>query len=321
MKAWGRVACVGPLIALALAACSSSSHSTYRIAILRAVPATSNEGHLYDGLARGGVPRGRVRVIGGANPKDAHRTAADAAAAVRQWVKEGVDAIVALSTTGADAARKVAPNVPVLFLSTDPVATGLVRDERHPEGRLTGMAYRVPSDRTLSVVTDAFAGVHHIGCVYPPNDPAAVPTQADLARGAEALGLELTCSTFTGPNDAGDAVRSILSRAVDAVVLVNSPTTTQSLTPIQQAFAGSTTPVIANSPVPFAELLLEPDGTSVDVDLGRQLARVLRGAKITDVPVQDPSHYLLVVNQTIARQHGHVISSRVLQEATSVIGA
>ena len=54
----------------------------------------------------------------------------------------------------------------------------------------------------LAVVTDAYAGVHQLGCVYPPADPAAIPAQADLARGAGALGLVLTCSTFTGTTDA-----------------------------------------------------------------------------------------------------------------------
>lgn len=307
-------------VAAVLPACSSGGSPTYRIAILRALPGSANEAHLFDGLVRGGVPRSRVRVVGGSAPSEAHPDDAGAAAAVREWVKEGAQVIVALSTSGAETAHEVAPNVPVLFISTDPTATGLLRDERHPEGNLTGMAYRVPSDRTLAVVTDAYAGIHHLGCVYPPTDPGAVPAQADLARGAEALGLELTCSTFAGTNDAADAVRSVLARNVDAVVLVNSPTTSRATSALQQGFAGSTVPVIANSPFAFAELILQPDSQSVNVDLGRQLARVLRGAKVADVPVQDPSHFLLIVNQTIARRNGHVIAPRVLQEATQVIG-
>jgi len=78
------------------------------------------------------VPRSRVRVVGGSAPSEAHPDDAGAAAAVREWVKEGAQVIVALSTSGAETAHEVAPNVPVLFISTDPTATGLLRDERHP---------------------------------------------------------------------------------------------------------------------------------------------------------------------------------------------
>jgi putative ABC transport system substrate-binding protein len=303
---------------LALPSCSGGGPRTYRIAILRAVAQAPTEGKIFTGLAIGGVPRNRVKVIGGASPTEAPTTEADAMVAVRRWVKEKVDAIVALSTSSAQAASRAAPGVPILFLSSDPTATGLVADERHPQGKLTGMSYRVPADRTLALLTDAFPSVHRVGCLYPPADPAAVPAQASLARAAENLGLVLTCSTFVGTADAPGAVHALVGHDVEAIVLVNSPTTSRATPAIAAALDGNQLPVVGNTPSDVAELMLAPDATSVYSDLGRQLARVLRGAKIADVPVQDPAHFLLVVNQAIAQRNGHTIPARVLSEATQV---
>src|SRR5207248_3071329 len=81
---------------VSLPGCSSSDRPTYRIAILRAIPSTSSDAALYQGLARGGVARAQVRIVGGSAPTEAHPDAAGAAAAVRQWVKDGAQAIVAL---------------------------------------------------------------------------------------------------------------------------------------------------------------------------------------------------------------------------------
>jgi putative ABC transport system substrate-binding protein len=307
------------LALLALPACSSKAPSDYRIGILRVVPGVAAENSLYAGLAEGGIPRDRVKVIGGKALTEAHPTPLDAAAAVKGWTKSGVDAVVALSTSAAQVAKDAATAVPVLSLSNDPKATGLLRNERHPEGHVTGVTYRVPADRTLALISDAYPGARNIGCLYPPADEAAVPGQANLARAAENLGLTLTCATFTAPADAPDAARSLLDKGVGAVVLVSSPTTSRSVAAIFGALGAAKVPVIANTPTPGAELVLAPDAAALYVDLGRQLARVLRGAKVADVPVQDPGHFLLVVDTVVATRNGHTIPKNVLDEATQVV--
>lgn len=304
---------------VALPACSSGPPKTYRIAILRAVTGASAESKLYDGLSRAGVPRDRIVVIGGKDASEAYVDVASATAAVRRWVRQGVDAIVALSTTSAQVARDNAASVPVLILSNDPSATGLVRNERTPEGHVTGMSYRVPADRTLALITDAYPSVHHVGCLYPPADPAAVPAQRDLVAAAKDLTVSLTCEQFTGTGDAPAAAQRLVGTQVGAIVVVNSPTSSRATPAIVQALASTHVPVLTNTPNPGAELVLSPDASSVYVDLGRQLARVLRGAKVADVPVQDPGRFLLIVNQALATQNGHTIPANVLREATQVI--
>ena len=171
---------VALVVVVAVPACSKDAPATYRIGVLRAVAGIDSEQVLFDGLDAGGIARARVKVVGGADLAEVHATVADAEATVRRWVRDGVDAIVALSTTTAQAAAEAAPHTPVLVLTIDPEAAGLIRSERHPEGHLTGVTYRVPPDRILALVSDAYPTARHVGCVYPPADPAAVPAQAKL---------------------------------------------------------------------------------------------------------------------------------------------
>jgi putative ABC transport system substrate-binding protein len=323
MKTLRRVASpfmVSALVLAAMTGCSDAEpDEPYRVAILRAVTGVEAEAGLLDGLARGGVAEGRVEIIGGKELDEVYPTEESATEALEGWVDDGVDAVIALSTTGAQLADDVAGDTPVLFLSSEPGASGLVRNEREPEGHLTGMSYRVPADRTLALLSDAFPGVDTVGCVYPPADPAAAPVQRNLAKAARELDLELVCEPFTGTDDAATATRALLAREIDAVVLVSSPTTSRATSTIAEALAGSPLPVVSNTPVDIAELTLAPDVASVYVDLGRQLARILRGAAVADVPVQDPGRFRLIVNTIIAGQKGHEIPAGVISEATEVI--
>jgi putative ABC transport system substrate-binding protein len=304
-----------------LPACGEDEPETYRVAFLRAVPGIEAEEALFKGLERGGVDGDQIEVIGGEDRTETYATEADATEAVARWVADGVDAVIALSTSSAQAAGKAAPDVPILFLSSDPAATGIVRDERRPEGHLTGMSYRVPADRTLALMADSYPGLRRVGCLFPPADPAAGPAQRGLVRAADDLGLTLTCEEFTGPDDADDAARELVGQGVEAIVLVNAPTTSRANAAIAGVLTPTKLPIVSNTPTDFAELVLAPDAKTVYDDLGRQLAQVLRGTDVAKVPVQDPAHFLLVVNETLATANGHAIPASVLREATEVIGS
>jgi putative ABC transport system substrate-binding protein len=209
--------------------------------------------------------------------------------------------------------------VPIVVLSNDPVASGLVVDERHPKGNVTGSSYRVPSDRVLAVAADAFGRVERVGCLYPRNDPAADPARRDLVRGVAALGMTLQCASFDTPAGVAAAVAELVADGVDVVYLVNAPALVQAFPEIERALASVPIPVVGSTPNGFATLLLEPDGKEVYRQLGRQVGRLLGGAKVSEVPLQDPGRFLLVVNQAAAHRIGVTIPAEVLDRADQVV--
>jgi putative ABC transport system substrate-binding protein len=292
------------------------------VGFIRAVPSSSDEGQqlLLGELRTAGFTEDLNLTVLDADPGIAHPDPADAAKVAARWAAQGVDLIFALSTSGAMAAAQAAPDVPVLFISNDPSATGLVDNEAQPEANLTGVTFRVPADRTLSIARRTIPGLKRVGLVYPSEDPAALPHAAAVEKAAKSLGLKLEMANFTDETDAAAAVERLVRANVDAIFISNSPTAIRALEPIQAAADRNGIPTIANTSVATgAVVVLGPDTMELNRQLGRQAGRLLLGTDVSDVPVEDPRDFELILNAAIADRLGIKIPSSVLREADRVI--
>jgi putative ABC transport system substrate-binding protein len=316
-RRWGAALVVMLAVVPLLVGCGSDGGGQHTIAILQAVAvAPDRHAALLDALAKAGYGGSDLHVLGA---DEVHGAEADAEAAVRAWVADGAELVVALSTTSAQAARKATSTVPIVVLSNDLAASGLVDDERHPGANVTGTSYRVPSDRLLAIADDAFGSVAHVGCLYPSGDPGADPVRTNIERGAKALGLEVTCASFADPTGVAAAVRQLAAAGATVLYLVNTPATVQAVAEVEAAALAAKLPVLATNPTDFATLILEPDGADVYAQLGRQAARLLDGAKVVDVPVQDPGKFVLIVNTKVAAEIGRAIAPDVVDRADQVV--
>jgi putative tryptophan/tyrosine transport system substrate-binding protein len=317
---------VAALIAvlLVLSACATSGaeaeHDGYTIAFLRAVSgAPSTEPTFLVELGTlGFVPDRNLRILA-ADPGEAYPEPDAARAAVERWMEEDVDIIVALSSSGALAASEAAPDVTTLFLSNDPTATGLVEHEDAPEGRLTGVTFRVPADRTLDLARRAVTGLESIGLAYPVEDPAAIANRDALTAAAEALGIDLLTAEFTDDTDVADAVEELADGGAGALVLSTSPTATRILPTMEAAAADVELPLIANVSLASSALIsLYPDNDELGRQLARQAARLLSGSTPSAVPVEDPRRFILTVNADRASELGIELPVDLLREADEV---
>lgn len=291
------------------------------IAFLRAVGGVpSTEPAFVEELRVAGYRSGQNLTILAGDADEAHPDPEDAAAVAARWEADGVDIIVALSSTGARAAAEAAPNTDILFLSNDPTATGLVDDEKAPTGRLTGVTFRVPADRTLELASRAVPGTTRIGMAYPPDDPAAQTNLAAVEAAAEEVGLTLVTAEFDAPEAVGAAVRQLVAQDVDALLLSTSPAATRVLAETAAAAAAAGLPVIANTTLAESAVLsLAPDTEELGRQLGRQAARLLAGARPSAVPVEDPNHFIVTVNVRAAAALGITVPPALLREANAVI--
>ena len=314
------------LVAATLAACGGDDGDDARpdrtIAFLRAIPsAETAHGAFVDALAEAGwVEDDNLTVLAG-DPEEVHATEEEATAAVEGWVEQGVDLIVALSSSGAAVAGEVAPaEVPVLFLSTDPVAVGLVSDERSPDGHLTGATFRVPADRTLDVAQRALGGIDRLGLLWPSDDPAAGPVVDDVERAGGSLGVEIVDRSFVDGADAGAAVAALAADGVQAVLLANAPATVRAFDAIEPALAAARLPAVANTTNDFALVTLQPDTDEVYRQLARQSARLLGGTPVAEVPVEDPAGFRITLDRAAAERLGVVLPDDLLDLADEVRG-
>lgn len=310
------------LVALALAGCGDRSPRPTTIAFLRAAASPSafdDQTAFLDELERAGYrPGDNLRLLG-ANPDEVHTDHEDARKAAARWLRNGTDLIVALSTTGTMAAADAGGDVPILFLANDPKAARLVRDERRPEDRITGVSFRVPGDRTLDVARRALGELGRVGLLYPDTDPAAIPARDELMAGGSALGIVVITSSFSSEAELEEAIGRLTAHNVDAIVLGNSPTTVRAFDAIATVLAGRDVPVVANTFFEFALVVLEPDGESIYRQLGRQAVRLLDGTPPGDVPVEDPALFRLTLNRNVSDRLGITLPADRVEEADSLI--
>lgn len=313
------------LIVLLLVGCSTSpvsvdSDKAFAIAFLRAVPDSGvTQRAMLATLRMDGYIIGTNLTVLGGDPEEAYAEEDAARAIVEEWRNEGVDLIVAISTTGARTATEVAPDINTLFLANDPIATGLVEDAERPEGSLTGVTFRVPADRTLSLIRRAVPGTGAIGLIYPPSDPAAVAHHDEVVTASEALDIPILVEPFDDSDQLKDGVARLAEQGVDALLLSTSPTATRLLDEFREAAALADLPVATNTPLaPWAILSLYPDAEEIGRQLGRQAARLLAGSAPASIPVEDPRQLVLELNAVTASEHGIHLPEDLMREADQV---
>jgi putative ABC transport system substrate-binding protein len=304
-----------------LAGCGGDDDPERTIGFLRAVGVSqASEDALLDELASTGWVEGENLTVLGGDADVAYDDAGEAQAAAREMVEDGADLVVALASTSAIAARDADLGVPILFLVNDPVAAGLVTDERAPDGSVTGLSFRVPPDRTLDVLT-SLGDIERVAVLAPSDDPGADGYRADFMEAAEQLGLEAVGVEFTGEDDADDAVRAAAEDGADAIAVVSAPASVRAFGAIEAASFDARLPVIANTRVAeFALIVLSPDSDAVYRQLGRQAARLLDGTRVRDVPVEDPASFVLTLRAGVAERLGIELPGELVARADEVEG-
>lgn len=294
-----------PLL-LALAGCggaeqtgsAAGSERLPRVGILRVV---SDEDHraFVDELRSRGWSAGADVVLLPRDPGNIYATTEQAEAALRDWTREGIDIVIAFSTPFAQLVAEQAPDVPSLFLVNDPVAAGLVGDMRAPEGSMTGVSFRTPADRTLDLADRALGGIERVGYLAPVGDPA-VPGHRESVRVAAAkLGYDFLAVDFDGVQDVAAAVAELASSDVDAVFLASSNSTVRAIEQIERELRDQRLPAIASVDFfEFAAVALAPDPAELRRQLARQAARLLSGASVSSIPVEDPRKFVVIINRT-----------------------
>ncbi|HVE91154.1 MAG TPA: ABC transporter substrate binding protein [Actinomycetota bacterium] len=310
------------LIACACATPAERQHPRpRRIAFLRAV-ATGDAGTqeaLVGELQAGGLVEKQNLTILGADPLEAYPSPADAQRAVRTWMKDGLDLLVAFSSAGAFAARSVSSDLKIVFISIDPQAAGLVSNLRRPDRNATGVRFVPPADRTLALAKRMFPDARRAGLAVPRGDDAAGAHLKVLGGAAAAANLELVTRDYSSEQDLGSAVEALAAAGASFIVLSTSPSATRSLPALESAAAQYRLPVVANiEQARFAVMSLFPESRQLGRQLGLQALRVLEGVAVRSVPVQDPQRFTLVVNRTAAQNLGVVVPESMLREANLV---
>ena len=241
-----------------------------------------------------------------------------------EFVRLKVNVIVTYGTPSVAAAKKVTTAVPIVFAAAgDPVGTGLVVSLARPGGNITGLSIQQTdlAGKRLEILREAFPGLRTLGIVANSGSASAVMEMRETEAAASKYGLDVVKSEIRSLDDLEAAIEAFKGRA-EALYFCPDPLLTTNRRRIATLALGARMPTMFT----FREYVeaggLMSYGPNFP-DLFRRAAeyvdKILRGAKPSDLPVEQPTKFDLVVNLTTAKVLGLKISEAFLLRANEVI--
>lgn len=293
-----------------------------RIALITTPGSQSDlEAGLRDGLRELGYAEGRNIII---ERRSSVGTEEEMPALAAELMKLKVDLIVVSSTLPAKAALRLTA-VPVVFAPvSDPVGTGLAKSLGRPGGNGTGISVPLTdlTAKRLEILRLAIPNARRIACLANLSNPAG-RLQVDEARAAaNVLGIQLIEWDAKSNADLEAILREIAPKTVDAVLITGDLLLMANSSKISRAMSKARLPAI----VPTREFLGDgellsygPSGRDAARRAAAYVDKILRGAKASDLPIEELSEFELVVNLRVARALGVVVPEVVLIRANEVI--
>jgi ABC-type uncharacterized transport system substrate-binding protein len=239
-----------------------------------------------------------------------------------------VDVIFAMATPAGRAAQRATSTIPIVVGSMgDPVQDGLVASLSHPGGNLTGTTFLGPElvPKRLALLKELLPAVSKIAVLWHPGAFSEQTTSGmlkqvtDMAGG---LGLRLQLIEVRSSEEFERAFANMAKERVDALFPLPSPMLYQERKRLVDLAAQYRLPAVYNAREFVDVGGLISYGASVP-ELNRRAAayvdKILKGAKPSNLPVEQPTKFDLAVNRKTAKSLGIDVPSSLLATADEVI--
>ena len=241
-------------------------------------------------------------------------------------VRSRVDVLVALGPAAAQAAKNATTTIPVVFVgSGDPIAEGLVSSLARPGGHVTGLAVLAGLDivgKRLALLKEVVPTVTRLAVLWNPSNPSHVPAVKALPGLAQSLRVELRDVAARGPEAFDDAFAAMKRHRIGGLLVLADGVFVLQAERLVSLSAAHHLPTIYGNRT-FTEVggLMSYQGSFVALYRGAAIivAKILKGAKPANIPVEQPTQIELVINMKTARALGLTIPPSLLQRADEVI--
>ena len=236
------------------------------------------------------------------------------------------DVIVPSTTPAAQAAKKATHTIPIVVLALgDPVGTGLVDSLDHPGANMTGTSLMVSevAVKRLELLKEAVPGISRVLVLSYLVDPIASLQVKAMTQGSKALGVTLIVRDVRSADDLDAAFEAGMNEGAQALITTAESIFVALRTQISERASRYKLPGM----YPFSIQVVDGGGLMayhvVDSDLHIRTAdyvdKILKGAKPSDLPVQQPSRFHLAINLKVARALGLTIPPTFLALADEVV--
>jgi putative ABC transport system substrate-binding protein len=232
--------------------------------------------------------------------------------------------LIAAGPQAALALKSATATIPIVFVAVaDPVRLGLVQSLSRPGGNITGITTNVPEDflgKRLEMLHELVPGASTIAILVNPNNPMLYLVE-ETRRVARKLGIVLLTVEATTAEELDGAFASAAAQNADAIIDFGDPLTYVQAPRIIALAAKH------HLPANYLFRIYANGGLSVygadTADLFRRAGgfvdRILKGTKPSDLPVEQPTKFQLVINMKTAKALGLTVPPSLLVRADEVI--
>ncbi|WP_143044988.1 ABC transporter substrate-binding protein [Variovorax sp. YR216] len=246
-------------------------------------------------------------------------------AAANDLIGNKVDVVVAVGWAAAKEISRATSTVPVVFLSAgDAVEAGLVPSLAHPGGNLTGVndPAGTLSAKRLELLKDLVPSARRVAVLWNAANYAMTLRYEEIRRAAELLHIEIEPLGVREPDDFDDALGAMNRERPDALMMVTDALTNLNRRRVIDYAAEHRIPAMYEfgSVVHAGGLISYGADDDANFRLAAQyVAKVLRGAKPGNLPVEQPNEYFLVINLRTAEALGLTVPQGLLLRAAEVV--
>jgi putative ABC transport system substrate-binding protein len=235
------------------------------------------------------------------------------------------DVIFAFTTAAVQAAKKEMPTVPIISVTPDPLAAGLVASLARPGGNVTGLSTTAGSDiygKYLELLQETVPKLFRVAVLSNPTNPFSPLALKEMETLAPAFKVSLQILDARTPDDLDAAFAAASKERAGGMVVVQDAMFLGQRGRLAELAARSRLPAIYGIPE-HAEAGGLMAYAANRPDIFRRAAiyidKILKGAKPADLPVEQPTKFELVINLKTAKQIGLTIPPNVLARADKVI--
>jgi putative ABC transport system substrate-binding protein len=245
-------------------------------------------------------------------------------ALARQLVELKADVIFTPSTAGALAVRSNTTSIPIVCpLLENPVRLGLVESESRPGGNVTGLLRHVDGlgGKYLELARELVPGMTKVGLLANVRSADPRPRQ-DVESAAAGLSISVAPVEVGAPNDLEAAFATFANEQVQGIILVHNPLFFSERRRIVTLAAAARLPTIW----PAREFVEDGGVLGYGIDetdsfrrAATYVAKILKGAKAGELPIELPVKFELVINLKTAKAIGLDVPATLLARADEVI--
>jgi ABC-type uncharacterized transport system substrate-binding protein len=244
----------------------------------------------------------------------------------REVVGSHPDLIFAMHGALALLLKSATTTIPIVTMTADPVALGLVPSLAHPGGNITGVTSDAGLElygKRLGLLAEAVPKLSHAGYLAS-RAHWERPTAAAMREAAKRAGIPLTAGLMDAFNEAEyrRALSTLKQHLVDAIMVSDEGEHITNRVLLVELIAKSSLPAI----YPYRELVQAGGLMAYSVDfvdahrrVAGQITEILKGSRPGDIPFYQPTRFDLWINLKTAKALGLEIPAALLARADNVI--